>query len=149
MAKGRRAQTSEISKYNAWLQELIVIDEIRRATHNEFIALDYEPEACLRVFAGINEIYRILRPLLSDKISEMFDKRALDIREECLASYKAARVTRKNNPYASIALTTELWNKLDDYFTDIYTIRHEQGLGIKKKDAPPTDEAIKAKLMQV
>lgn len=145
-----KTQTVQMSKFNAWLQDFIAIDELRKATHNEFIALDYEPEAAIRVFAGINEIYRIIRPLiLDDAIKKRYDDLALEIRQDGLRVYKDVMNRRKNNPYATVEINETIWNRFDDYFHDIYTLRHELGLGIKKIDTPPSDEVIKKKLLQV
>lgn len=137
------------SKFNAWIQELVAIDTIRRVTHNEFIILDYAPERCLAVFSGINEMWRIMRPLLKDApdLQSKLDKKALVIREKCLSHFNSIGKTRKNNPMAEVQLSQELWNELDDYFTDIYTIRHELGLGIRRVEKGISEAELKKKLV--
>jgi hypothetical protein len=136
------------SKFNAWIQELEAIDTIRRVTHNEFINMDYAPERCLAVFAGINEIYRIMRPLLKDaELTAKLDKKAIDVRGKCLAYFNNVTISRRNNPMSEEHLSAELWNELDDYFTDIYTIRHELGLGIRKVEVGISEADLKKKMV--
>jgi len=138
-----------LSKFNSWAQELIAIDIIRRNAHNEFIAIDYQPERILSAFASINEIYRILRPLVNDKaMQKEFDERALKIRDKCLAHFRDITTRKRNDPYAETQLNQDLWNELDDYFTDIYTMRHLLGLGIRKMDKAASPEEFKKKMVR-
>lgn len=143
------------SKYQSWLQELEALHELRKSASIAYVEMREDPKKAIIFVDILNEMYRIIRPLLEPferdgtKKGLGYDAKIMNLYEDVEKFMNELRAFKQIDPYGFKPVPNELQRKMDTLYHEIYQLRHDHGLGFKTMDKFTTGKVALERSTQI
>jgi len=112
-----------------WLLEYTRLNDILQATSDYFMNVRANPELLIKLYEGINEFYRILRPVITQTQRKTKDAELKTIKADIFKEVK--RINMVNTYGSQTGIKEEVLDAADEYYNSLMDLRQVCGLGIK------------------
>lgn len=118
------------AQYDMWLLEYGRLNDILQATSDYFMNVRGNPNLLIKMYEGLTEFYRILRPLLTKPQRVTKDKEMKQLKNIIFTEIKRLQILTNHNTTPA-PVKEDVLSKADAFYHSLMDLRQVCGLGIR------------------